>query len=214
MELLLIKTPLTGCLERARQTLGRRVGVALVRLRLKLWTPNLFSVQGCQAKPFQDAFSSSSWMKLLRCWCSGAKRTRQGEMEGERGKREKFWDGDKNCQYGRGKGWQHWEGRESVTGILECCTAGKRKEVTGKGLCDYKGTVSSSLSFCSSLLLLIIDTVESWEHLVFWAVTKSQRTRKAVTCDLLGCCALESRVNANIYPPGYVVANNILSTYM
>lgn len=42
--------------ERASQTLGRGVGVALVRLRLKLWTPNLFSVLGCQVKPFQDAF--------------------------------------------------------------------------------------------------------------------------------------------------------------
>lgn len=86
--LCLLKLFSRAVLEQARQTLGRRVGVALVRLRLKSWTPNLFSVLGCQTKPFQDAFSRSSWMTVLGHKCQEEKRVKQTEMEGENGRKE------------------------------------------------------------------------------------------------------------------------------
>lgn len=83
MELQLIRTPLTAVSAQARQTLGKRVGVALVMLCLKLQTSNLFPVLGCQTKPFQDAFSSSSWMKLFWCRRWAEWRIKQREIEGE-----------------------------------------------------------------------------------------------------------------------------------
>lgn len=67
-------------------------------------------------------------------------------MEGERGKWKKLGT----------------EAKMSSMEIEEKDDRTQRGEsVTGKGPCDYKGTVSSSLSFCSSLLPLIIDTMES-----------------------------------------------------